>query len=52
MKIFVYKHPDVTADMAGTQIGQTSINKSLLFSAAIKMHLYARTEGLNLEADT
>ena len=47
-----YKHPDVTADMAQTKIGQTSRNKSLLFSTAITMHLYASTERLNLEAGT
>jgi hypothetical protein len=47
-----YKHPDVTAGMAQTKIGQTSINKSFLFLTAITMHLYAGTKGLNLEVGT
>jgi len=44
-----YKHPDITAGMARTKIGRTPINKSLLFSIVTTMHLYAGTEGLNLE---
>jgi hypothetical protein len=49
---FFDKHPDVTADMAQIKIGQTSTHKSLLFSTAVTMHLYAGTEGLNVAAGT
>ena len=50
LKIYFYKHTDVTAEMALTEIGQTSENKSLLFWTAVMMQLYSGTDGVNLEA--